>query len=162
MQSRGNPSCCRLLIRPSCGIPPETLQLPLSVFEPAKCNFRNPGIRAILSDNWRHCLQRRPFSFFGVVAKRHLEIKVSHNAYMLPHGGPAQKASCGLYPHLASGAVGGRRGRKGCRKNGADLQARTSDLQLHTTKKKTKSLFFQKSPAGGFFFWTYCIFSANF
>ena len=44
---------------------------------------------------------------------------------MLPHGGPAQKASCGLYPHLASGAVGGRRGRKGCRKNGADLQARS-------------------------------------
>ena len=28
--------------------------------------------------------------------------------------------------------------------------------------KKTKSLFFQKSPAGGFFLWTYCIFSANF
>ena len=37
----------------------------------------------------------------------------------------------------------------------------TSYLQLHTTKK-TKSLFFQKSPAGGFFLWTYCIFSANF
>ena len=84
--------CCSF----STSIPPETLQLPLSVFEPAKCNFRNPGIRAILSDNWRHCLQRRSFSFFGVVAKRHLEIKVSHNVYMLPRGGPAQRASCGL------------------------------------------------------------------
>ena len=53
-------------------------------------------------------------------------------------------------------------GGKGSEKTVQTSKPGTSDLQLHTTKKKTKSLFFQKSPAGGFFFWTYCIFSANF
>ena len=89
---------------------------------------------------------------------------MSHNAYMLLREGPAQKAFCGMSPNLASGGRGGRRegGGKGVEKTVQASKPRTSDLQLHTTKKKTKSLFFQKSPAGGFFLWTYCIFSANF
>ena len=78
---------------------------------------------------------------------------MSHNAYMLLREGPAQKAFCGMSPNLASGGRGGRRegGGKGAEKTVQASKPRTSYLQLHTTKK-TKSLFFQKSPAGGFFY----------
>ena len=78
---------------------------------------------------------------------------------MLLREGPAQKAFCGMSPNLASRGRGGRGER--CRKPVQAFKPWTSYPQLHTTEK-TKSLFFQKSPAGGFFFWTYCIFSANF
>ena len=78
---------------------------------------------------------------------------------MLLREGHAQKAFCGMSPNLASRGRGGRGER--CRKTVQAFKPWKSYPQLHTTEK-TKSLFFQKSPAGGFFLWTYCIFSANF